>query len=581
MGKRNARELTTKMQYKRSAKKSKIIKEVLTDDLPTYRKRHQINYSDDVESDLDDYLSEPEESDSDKASNRAPIQVEQVDVAAPPVPVLERQTTGPTERVQYQRLIERLRRSRAALDPHKIDKVELKTLAAEYDRLTYEIENSKPTLVKILKAKVPNNTKCRAIELLDQWDRDSGDSIDLKDRINELIATGLNDKASDKLSDEEAKIQSINSSKKCLKERILLSAHPIEIKALIYDRYKRYDAMTGAEQEQEKGKLGEWIDYALQIPHRAKPLLSLGGGQKKDLSSFLVNVRRQLDQHVWGMDAVKEEILMIVNNMICNPNAGNKHLALIGDPGVGKTEIMRALSHVLSLPFEQISMGGIKDSSFLHGHNYAYVGASPGIIVKSMCKMGYKNGIVFFDEIDKIAQTAQGNEVSSNLLHLLDPTQNKEFRDKYLEEFPIDVSNIWFVYSLNNEDGLDKVLRDRMHIVRVPGYTRADKIEISKRFLIPKAIVNAGFASDDLRFTNDTIGAIVDAVERPEQGVRQLSRNIQNLVRRLSLWSSAGAKGKSGGIHESLRLGYSVNNFKLPYTVDRQVVLRLCRDSLY
>src|SRR5581483_10743217 len=109
------------------------------------------------------------------------------------------------------------------------------------------------------------------------------------------------------------------------------------------------------------------------------------------------------------------------------------------------------LAKALDIPFVQISMGGCRDSSFLDGHSYTYEGSQPGILVKSLCRMGSKNGIIYFDEIDKLEETAHGREVMWTLLHIWDPTQNMEFRDKYLDELTVDLSHIWFMFSMNDE----------------------------------------------------------------------------------------------------------------------------------
>ncbi len=297
---------------------------------------------------------------------------------------------------------------------------------------------------------------------------------------------------------------------------------------------------------------------------------------KLDINKYLCHVQKILDENLYGMRKAKEEILLIVNNMISNPNSKNLNLGLVGPPGVGKTEIMRCLAKALNLPFEQVSLGGAKDSSFLDGHSYTYVGATPGIIVKLIKKMGHKNGIMYFDEIDKLANTDYGWEVNCNLLHILDPTQNGEFRDKYLDELPVDLSHLWFVFSLNDEKNMDKVLKDRIHLVHVSEYDLNDKVQIAQNFLIPKALDNSGFKQDEVKFTKETIEHVVALSKSKEKGVRQLNRNLQNIIRRLNIYKTAHLdNNKLGG----LNLSYQIPNFKLPYIFNRESIDILFRED--
>ena len=192
------------------------------------------------------------------------------------------------------------------------------------------------------------------------------------------------------------------------------------IQGLIYQKYKKLTNLSPGDSEYYK--LKEWIDTAVKIPFGY-----VNGIKNKDnLSQLLTNIKRGLDSELYGMERVKEEILMAINQRLINPSKSDTNIALVGPPGVGKTRIITVLANLLNYPYEHISMGGVNDSSFLAGHSYTYEGAKPGKIVDSLIKMKCANGIMFFDEIDKIADTSNGKEVSNQLLHITDFTQNDQ-----------------------------------------------------------------------------------------------------------------------------------------------------------
>ena len=247
------------------------------------------------------------------------------------------------------------------------------------------------------------------------------------------------------------------------------------------------------------------------------------------------------------------------------------------------TAIVKALSECTGVPFAQISMGGADDKSFLSGHLYTYVGSEPGILVKKLQQLGCNNGIMFFDEFDKIPQTHQGSAVTYRLLHINDPEQNEEFHDDYLANISIDISNIWYMYSLNDEKLLNDAMKDRMHIVRVNGYTRDEKKHIIHMHLLPQALSGEMFASSDISFSDETINYLLnrDAEETPSQynelgnkltGVRNLQKWINILVKKIKLLANTTIKDGTQG---ELNLSYSVKNFNLPFVLNIDVAKKM------
>jgi ATP-dependent Lon protease len=231
-------------------------------------------------------------------------------------------------------------------------------------------------------------------------------------------------------------------------------------------------------------------------------------------------------------------------------------LGLIGAPGTGKTMISRLLAKVLEFPFEQISLGGISNPDFLKGHQYTYIGAEPGEIAKCMKRMQYKNGILFLDEFDKISENKY---IYSSLLHITDPMQNSEFRDNFLSDITIDLSYLWFIYSMNKLP-TDSALKDRVYIIEVPGYNLDDKIHILRDYLFPKALKNINKHEDSIIIHHDIAKYLVEKVSYPEdEGVRTLEQNVNTIVNKIDfLVQHNDKKGK-------------INSFNLSFDLNKQI----------
>jgi ATP-dependent Lon protease len=206
-------------------------------------------------------------------------------------------------------------------------------------------------------------------------------------------------------------------------------------------------------------------------------------------------------------------------------------IGLLGPPGTGKTAIAKTLSKCLDFPFEQISFGGVSDPEFLTGHDYTYIGSRPGEIVRCLSRMGYKNGIIFLDEFEK---TSGKKGISSTLLHLTDFTQNHEFRDNYLADITIDLSNIWFIYSMNSLPD-DTALRDRIFTINVEGYNIKDKIQIVQNYLLPRAVKNIGRKDKDITITEESALYLINKIDKGNEnkGVRNLEKTIKDIVNKI------------------------------------------------
>ncbi|MGA1308226.1 MAG: AAA family ATPase, partial [Candidatus Kapaibacteriota bacterium] len=230
-------------------------------------------------------------------------------------------------------------------------------------------------------------------------------------------------------------------------------------------------------------KLKNWLMIALQLPydHVRDFHVELHG---LTIYDKLLEIRRVLDNHLYGMEKVKEQILLFLHSKLHNPSLRGCCLGLVGPPGIGKTTIARVLANALKLPFQQICFGGMQNTEYLKGHDFTYVGSKPGEIVRCLTRMKCKNGILFMDEYEKISQNL---DIVSVLLHITDFSQNDRFQDNYLSDLTIDLSSLWFIYSMNELPEND-ALRDRIYAIHIDGYSTNEKSVIGSKYLFPKHI---------------------------------------------------------------------------------------------
>jgi len=442
------------------------------------------------------------------------------------------------------------------------------------------IEKEEPIIMNILTKKILLKDRVRLTQLYEIYKNLAVNTEEwfafrtklIKDYKQSLQSYEEYDKLPVEMKDKiESDINKLSSSHSMssLQYKIVSLDCSLETRRYIYSRYEEFKELDSSNDEYTKVK--NWLSWAVDVPHNRIKNLPFNQAQ---LTCFLKKVSTNLDKELYGMTSVKEQILLFLNSKLCNPNMRKCNLGLIGPPGTGKTSIARLLADLLEFPFEQMSFGGVTDVSFLKGHSYTYIGSQPGEIVKCLKRMKYKNGILFLDEYDKVSKIP---EIQAALLHITDPIQNVEFQDNYLS-FPIDLSHLWQIYSMNSlpEDG---ALKDRIFPIVIDGYTTKEKIEIIKRHLVPKALLNVGLQSTDIIVEKMVVAYLISRVcNQDDRGVRTIEKAITDIVNKLYfIHKHQDESGKLIGFDNvKFNLGQAV---KFPLTLTKEIVTALTVDQ--
>ena len=305
-----------------------------------------------------------------------------------------------------------------------------------------------------------------------------------------------------------------------LRERLAKADLPEEVRVEAERELKRLERLPAAAPDYHV--IRTYLEYVLELPWKKS------SEDKLDLAE----ARRILDEDHYGLEDVKERILEFLAVIKLRPDTKSPILCFVGPPGVGKTSLGRSIARALGRQFERMSLGGVRDEAELRGHRRTYVGAMPGRIVQAIRRSGVNNPVMMLDEIDKLGNDYRGDPAAA-LLEILDPQQNNTFRDHYLD-LPFDLSKVFFIATANQLGPIPMPLRDRMEVIRLAGYSDREKLEIAKRYLVPRQTTENGLNSAQLKITDDAIELIASRYTR-EAGVRQLERNVGSVARKVAL----------------------------------------------
>jgi len=277
-----------------------------------------------------------------------------------------------------------------------------------------------------------------------------------------------------------------------------------------------------------------YIDWVLSLPWYDY------ADEKHDLK----NAQRILDNDHWGLEKVKDRILEYLAVLSISKDMKGPILCLAGPPGVGKTSLARSIAESLNRPFARISLGGVRDEAEIRGHRKTYVGAMPGKILQALRKVDKGNPLVLLDEIDKMANDFRGDPAAA-MLEVLDPEQNNNFQDHYLE-LEYDLSKVMFIATANSLHTIPRPLLDRMEIINLEGYIEQEKFHIAKNYLVPKQLENHGLKDYKVTIKDETIRDVIRYYTK-EAGVRNLERQLANVCRKVA---------------KEIVMGETVENFK-------------------
>jgi len=302
-----------------------------------------------------------------------------------------------------------------------------------------------------------------------------------------------------------------------LKEQVEKNGLPDDVKAIAFKEIERLQQMSPSVAEYAITR--NYLDYLINLPWSKSTEDAL------DIDA----AARLLDEQHFGLAKVKDRLLEFLAVIKLKKDLKGPILCLVGPPGVGKTSLGKSLADALGRKFVRISLGGLRDEAEIRGHRRTYVGAMPGRIIQSLRRAESNNPVILLDEIDKVGSDFRGDPASA-LLEVLDPQQNNTFTDHYLD-VPFDLSHVLFITTANWLDPIHPALRDRLEVITLPSYTASEKLQIAKRYLVPRQLDEHGLRRKQVKFPDATLKRLILDYTH-EAGVRQLEREIASLTRK-------------------------------------------------
>jgi ATP-dependent Lon protease len=304
---------------------------------------------------------------------------------------------------------------------------------------------------------------------------------------------------------------------KAIREKIDATPMPAEAKKVANQELERLQQMPPA--AAEYGVTRHYLDWLVAMPWEKET------EDKIDLK----DAERILNEQHFGLDKVKDRLIEFLAVIKRRKQIKGPILCLVGPPGVGKTSLGKSVADALGRKFARISLGGMRDEAEIRGHRRTYVGALPGRIIQTLKRVESRNPVILLDELDKVGADFRGDPAAA-LLEVLDPAQNNTFTDYYLD-LPFDLSRVLFITTANWLEPIHPALRDRLEVIELPSYTESEKLQIAKRYLVPRQLVEHGLEKKEVKIPDATIRQVIHDYTR-EAGVRQLEREIAALTRK-------------------------------------------------
>lgn len=428
-------------------------------------------------------------------------------------------------------------------------------------KINEEIKNREITLNQIYELKLEMDDYIWFYNYIQIRDDVKGDAEERIALTNQIYQKYLRLKDIDYHKMEKLKEDAV--SEKCIVKRITNSDHNDYIKTILFKKYKLFCENHDSCSE-EYSKCIEWIDTVLTLPTRT---IEPSPIKNSEIGNKLLKLHNFLSNKIYGLDQVKEKIMEAMCCKILNPyDTNGKILTLLGPPGVGKTSVASTIAEAMNLPFEQISFGSIQDSKILTGHSSTYIGAVPGLFTKIIIKAKRLDSLVLLDEIDKITNAPDSN-ITSVLYHVLDKSQNNRFKDIYIPEIPLDLSQIIFLCAANHIEQIDSVLRDRMTIIHLPGYTITDKVNIAEIYLVPKFRKELRFEDTEVVLENKELEYLISKKTRDQPGMRDVERRLKELFDRLALLKHS----------KNIPYSFDIKNIKFPIKITADIIDKLLK----
>jgi len=466
------------------------------------------------------------------------------------------------------------------VEPKKIDEQEKKKMIKKYggyfdendefivgdDSIedSADLEYSSDEEAKQSKSKKTNNIKITQ-KMLKELDLTSDDyNLMTEDEFNYWKKISKDERLALKKYEKELDKYDTNE----IPERFRILKFPVSlaVKRNIMNKLSQIEMMEPS--DPEYFKLNKWLEGALRIPFGNYIDLPISKNDAPTkINEFINKVATDMENSTYGHNEAKNKIMQIVCQWISNPKSSGNIIAIQGPPGIGKTSLVRnGISKALGRPFHMIALGGATDSTFLEGHSYTYEGSNWGRIANIVMDSQVMNPVIFFDELDKVSATKQGEEIIGVLTHLTDQTQNTCFNDKYFSGIDLDLSKCLFVFSYNDESLINPILRDRLIKINLKGFSIDEKVLIAKEYLIKELSQNIGISEQEFSLDDEIIKEIIQKHTK-EEGVRELRRCIETILLKLNM-----AK-------YTHKLDDSLKNIRFPINLDSNLVEELLKKN--